>query len=430
MTLYDLLTNWNKWFVFLPTVIGIVTLIVKLQSLIISLTKYFALKDLKAGIYYGWWIDPMNKKINCETLTVRKTLFGLRIVPVYKHASYHNYRLTLKPLRVNKMVSRGTWHNVKSAIYRGSAMFHYNVDTQQFAGRWIGPRENNIINGDRWILQYSGDEARPYMEYLRHRRLYRFAEQIFPKKSLVENIIQKHVDFKATSCTIENVSLLLQQDSFIPTLGKISIPLVRYAASVIKSTDSVLDLGTGTGFYPIYLAKNVGCKAKGIDISDSTVGLAVTNAIRNEVKHLTNFATCPPKKLFEKIASKERFDIIVANLPFSRKENVYKSKKSPHYHSFAGSRDLLEQFILGSQYHLNPNGKVIFCYGESGYMDFLQSLVNVSSWDRLTIIDTIHCDDDNFHICQLEFKEQVKQLYAELDGPLGKPSIKQARANK
>jgi len=415
MDLFDLLSKWNRWFIFVPTLVGFVTLLYKGFTLFVAVQKYLVLKDLKSGIYYGYWVNPQKKQINCETLKVRKRINGLKASPVYKHASFHNYRLKVKALGVNKWIFRGTWRNVTSGIYKGAAMFHYKEDTQTLEGRWLGPRDNSDINGGKWILKHGAEGPSAYLDYLRHRQFYRIKERLFAKKSIVDRIIAKHQEYKLESCTVENITLELTEDSFIPTLGKVSIPLIKYASKVIVPTDDVLDLGTGTGFYPIYLAKNVGCKAHGIDISDTVINLAHTNAANNGVGGVATFSACPSGKLFSGLKEKNLFDVIIANLPFSRQENVYRARTSRYYASFAGSRDLLEQFILGSQYHLKPNGKVIFCYGESGYMDFLQSLVNVSGWKRLNIIETIRHQDDHFHICQLEFNDQVKSLYEKME---------------
>jgi len=414
MKLFDLLSQWNKWFVFVPTAIGIVTLCYRLWIFGVSVKKYFSLKDLKTGLYYGYWIDPVKKIVNCEILMLRKRITGIKIVPIYKHAAAHNYKLKMSSLGVDKWVLRGYWRNINSNLYQGGAMFRYNDAAQSLEGKWLGPKSNHEINGGEWIFPYSSNRNTPYFRYLRFKRFNTFKEKLFPRASMIDNIITRHLEFKSDNCTVENVVLGINKDSFIPALGKISIPLIKYAATVVKSSDKVLDIGTGTGFYPIFLAKNIGCQVKGIDINESIITLATANARHNKVQDLTTFDITNPNKLYDGMRLDEKYDVIVANLPFSQVRNVYRSKNSIFYHSFAGSRDLLEQFILGSQYHITPNGKLIFCYGESGYMDFLQSVINVSSWGPLKIMDKIKEADDTFYICQLELKDKVKSYYSEL----------------
>lgn len=381
---------------------------------IAAIINYSRIKNVKAGIYNGAWLDPIKKEINCEVLRLKKTLRGIKIFPIYKHKAYHDYKVLMKPYSLNQYIFGGSWIGQKDTTYKGYSLFLYNIKEETFNGKWIGPKSTGEANSGDWRMIFLTEGNNSYLKYRRLRQLYNLKEKFFSSNSLIKGIIQKHENFRHETCSVKNIELNLNHDSFIPTLGKISIHFAEYVQSLVKESDSVLDLGTGTGFYPIYLATNNKCKVKGIDLDDRTITLARSNANKNNVSHLIEFTTCKKSELFSNIKRSERFDYIIANLPFTRVSKSYKSRNSIYYSSFAGTVSLLEQLILGSQYHIKPNGKLIFCYGESGYRDLLESIVKISSWNYLKIIKTVKEKDDTFYIFELELSSNVKAYYQRL----------------
>jgi tRNA1(Val) A37 N6-methylase TrmN6 len=353
--------NVNEIGVYISLFLSFCTLCYWTFKYVTSLINYSRIKNVKAGIYNGAWLDPIKKEINCEVLRLKKTLRGIKIVPIYKHKAYHDYKVIMKPYSLNQYIFGGRWFGQKNTTYKGYSLFLYNIKEETFNGKWIGPKSTGEANNGDWRMIFLTEGNNSYLNYRRFRQILNLKEKIFSSSTLLANIIQKHESFKADTCTVKNIELSLNKDSFIPTLGKISIHFAEYIQSLIRETDTVLDLGTGAGFYPIYLAKNNGCKVKGIDLDDRTITLARSNAIKNKVSHLLEFTTCKKSELFFPIKRSERFDYIIANLPFTRVSKSYKSRNSVYYSSFSGSVALLEQLILGSQYHIKPNGKLIFC---------------------------------------------------------------------
>jgi tRNA1(Val) A37 N6-methylase TrmN6 len=409
------LDKLNTLGVYIGLITGFATIAVWIFRNIVSLINYSKIKNVKSGIYNGFWVDPLKNEINCEILRLKKTIRGLKIIPIYKHKAFHNYIVYAKPYSLNQYVFGGQWFGQKNTIYKGYSLFLYNIEDENFTGKWIGPKSTGEINSGDWIMIYSSEAKNSYLAYRKFKKLYNLREKIFPSATILDNITKKHEEYNNRTCSINNIVLNLNKDSFIPTLGKISIPLARYVETIIKQSDVVLDLGTGTGFYPIYLSKNTGCKAKGIDSDEKAITLARSNAYQNGVSPLTEFATCLQTELFSSIKLGEKFDYIIANLPFTRISKSYKSRKSIHYNSFSGSIDLLEQLILGSQYHIKPNGKLIFCYGESGYRDLLESIVKISSWDYLKIVSSFNENDETFYIFELELSKKVQNYYSKLN---------------
>ena len=406
--------NLNKLGVYIGLITGVCTIAVWIFKNIISLINYSRIKNVKAGIYNGFWVDPVKKEINCEVLKLTKTIRGVRIIPLYKHKAFHNYTVSTKPYILNQYVFGGQWLGQKNTIYKGYCLFFYDIEDENFIGKWIGPKSNGEINSGDWIMIYSSEARNSYLRYRKFRKWHETKERFFSSASILNSIINKHEQYPTKSCKVNNIELSLHNNSFIPVLGKVSIQLVQYVQTFIKSNDTVLDLGTGTGFYPVYLAKNTGCTAKGIDIDEKTITLARSNAHNNGVGHLTEFSSCAMGDLFSSIKLGEKFDYIIANLPFTRVSKSYKSRDSFYYHSFSGSVQLLEQLILGSQYHIKPKGKLIFCYGESGYRELLESIVKISSWSYMKIVKSIDEKDDTFYIIELELSEKVQSYYQKL----------------
>jgi len=131
---------------------------------------------------------------------------------------------------------------------------------------------------------------------------------------------------------------------------------------------SALDIGTGTGFIPIYL-KKLGLDCAGTDINPKAVICAKKNALKNKVK--INFYV---SDLFEKVRGK--FDLIIFNPPFGNT----KSTKITRYLEAIKSiiprnkpiiskiayllikkqrRGLMTRFLKGLSGVIAENGKVI-----------------------------------------------------------------------
>ncbi len=75
--------------------------------------------------------------------------------------------------------------------------------------------------------------------------------------------------------------------SFADTLNRMN-EVVCSRAQVISS-DIVLDAGCGLGGSTVYLARSVGCKVQGINLSAQQVGYARQYAKRNQVESLVSF---------------------------------------------------------------------------------------------------------------------------------------------
>ena len=81
---------------------------------------------------------------------------------------------------------------------------------------------------------------------------------------------------------------------------------------------SALDVGTGTGFIAIYL-KTLGFNCEGVDINPKSIECARKNAEKNNAKINFNISD-----LFENV--KNKFDLIIFNLPYGNIRSVFLSR--------------------------------------------------------------------------------------------------------
>ncbi len=124
----------------------------------------------------------------------------------------------------------------------------------------------------------------------------------------------------------------------------------------IKKNQSVLEIGCGTGYVCLQLAK----KAKtvtAVDINPDAILLTKTNAEKNNLKNITVFKS----DLFSKIKADEKFDVVVFNPPYLPDDGVNsKDMLDKALIGGATGREVLSMFLKGVKTHLTENGRVFF----------------------------------------------------------------------
>ncbi|WP_455539779.1 peptide chain release factor N(5)-glutamine methyltransferase [Terrisporobacter sp.] len=87
-----------------------------------------------------------------------------------------------------------------------------------------------------------------------------------------------------------------------------------------KKTVNILDIGTGSGAITVSLAKYLeNAKVTSVDISDIALKIGEKNAISNEVANRVTFIK---SDLFTNLDKDVKFDIIVSNPPYIKKEVI------------------------------------------------------------------------------------------------------------
>lgn len=132
----------------------------------------------------------------------------------------------------------------------------------------------------------------------------------------IEHITHMKEFMKMNFFVDENV-LIPRQDTEI---------LVEEAIKIAKKTNAkkILDLCTGSGIIAISIAKYVpNTQIVAVDISKEAIRVAKKNAISNDVQDKITFVE---SNLFNNV-KKEKFDIIVSNPPYIKKDIIKKLPK-------------------------------------------------------------------------------------------------------
>ena len=135
--------------------------------------------------------------------------------------------------------------------------------------------------------------------------------------------------------------------------------LVELLLSAIRNSQSaIIDVGTGSGVIALSLAaKFPEAQVYGVDLSEEALQLARENAQRLNLSDRVQFAK---SDLLENIS--ERFDLIVANLPYIAMQDRHLLSREvlhdPEAALFAGAQgdELIRQLIEQAPPHLKPGG--------------------------------------------------------------------------
>jgi len=137
--------------------------------------------------------------------------------------------------------------------------------------------------------------------------------------------------------------------------------LVELLVSEVRGQRSdvrILDVGTGSGVIALSLAKQFPeAKVSAVDVSDDALALAKENAAR---LGLTDRVQFQKSDLLESL--NERFDLIVANLPYVSMQDRHSLSREvlhdPEVALFAGpvGDEIVRRLIEQAPSHLNPGG--------------------------------------------------------------------------
>lgn len=158
-----------------------------------------------------------------------------------------------------------------------------------------------------------------------------------------------------------NSELLIKQPVGVCGVSEDTKMLAELAAFEYFGGCNVLDVGTGTGYIAILLAK-LGARADATDINEKALAVAKENARMNNA--YVNFFY---SDLFSNVNKK--YDIIIFNPPISSAPESVKSiiRKmpftkflAPAYMGFSSARrKMLEEFMGLAKNHLNKGGKIV-----------------------------------------------------------------------
>lgn len=255
--------------------------------------------------------------------------------------------------RIEHRAIYGEWTNAEKD-YRGFFLWR-NKSYTAIDGAWIGPTRDDKMQGGTWHLERMEQQPTHITEYFFDRKLQRKA-----LLGLVSALEGARND--ANPVSVGSLQLTLVEGIFNPGSGRVSLELLELLKT--EQAEVALDLGTGSGLYALFLASR-GIRTIGVDVSAAAISCAQSNARLNQIE-----AKFLRSDLFKEVRDK-KFDLVCANLPFTRKEFCAPIKGSKYYPSFACNEDLLKRFIFEVPDHLTDHGSVLFAFGSSGDLDLL-----------------------------------------------------------
>lgn len=400
---------------------------------LVSLLRYAGFSDYPAeGVYIGLRTGHTPDEVFDLLELTRTGLFSRKLSGrlIYRHVPKYNYDLTLK-IGDKESIYIGRWTGDREEQLYGVCQFWQSDPAGPFCGVWAGsdPRRSTI-RGGLWYLIPTGLKSFSWFSPWKSlpRRLKRCLRTIMNQTPfhqwvngpssdpyILDDIIERHESIfslaNGTHVTYEyehlgtEVQLTIPKGAFHPGEGKISERLLevaeKYLRTEVENTDeslSVLDLGCGVGFYAIYLAKWGASRVIGVDSDERSVSYARNNRQANGLSaEAIDFRTSDSRKpsdLYSKLDSDERFDLIIANLPFTARELCYRHKGSQYHESFAASERLWFHALLGAQFHLRPGGRMFFAWGASGYTESIRKFERLTKLSVDLVAQDIEGDDD------------------------------------
>ena len=189
-----------------------------------------------------------------------------------------------------------------------------------------------------------------------------------------------------------NDTLIIYPNVMSPKYDWAGIFLVEHMPKVKEKT--VCEVGCGTGIFSIYAKKFGAKKVVALDINP----FAVENTKENFKLHSLE-AKVLQSDVFNALEINERFDWIVFNLPYhgtKAKDDLEKAVSDEGYKT-------LKNFFQNVRDFLEPSGKVIVGFSESGDKDILYEQIKNNSFN----IDNIVEDFRENYQAELYFLSQI-----------------------
>ena len=266
-------------------------------------------------------------------------------------------------------------------------------------------KTNNVTEPNiksRLIMQFVLNKPREYLVVYDKEKLTLRQEVNYFKaiKKLCQGIPIQHITnrqefMKMTFFVDENV-LIPRPDTEI---------LVEEVIKIAKKINAkkILDLCTGSGAIAISLAKYIDkSNITAVDISDKALNVAKLNAKNNEVEDRITFVE---SDLFKNL-KKEKYDIIVSNPPYIKKEVLKKLdkevQKEPKLALDGGydGLDFYRKIINKAEEYLKFNGYLCFEIGYDQKEDVENLLKEQEKYINITCKKDL-CDNDRVVIAKL-----------------------------
>jgi predicted RNA methylase len=403
---------------------GIGQALSSLVNLLSHLFSWLPTSPAKAlrGTYLGEVHDPGRKaELQISDVVVLKPSGrrSLKGGPIFNHYADNRYTMSLTCNPNHANILQGTWVHKTESIYFGGCMFrrHNNGGTTVLAGHYLGPALSGDIRNAPWVLRKISDEYFNYFSKRKGitrtimRRLGRTSD-LRVQEDLLTSMIQKHVDYfnhEPAPFLYEGLNIQIPPKGFNPKFGKISQKLIAY---VVENEDlksrSALDIGTGSGFYALVLGKAGASSVVGIDVNRRTIEIAAQNERKNRAligDCKIEFRSNNGEGVYKGLRLQEKFDLIVANFPFTNTLSAAKHKSSPFYCNFVTTEEILFDLIMGAKIHLRAKGSFYLSFGRSGYTQAFEHFLDCAGLERTAAL-SLDQPDEHFVVYKLTHKNR------------------------
>ncbi|MDD3984801.1 MAG: class I SAM-dependent methyltransferase [Methanobacterium sp.] len=145
---------------------------------------------------------------------------------------------------------------------------------------------------------------------------------------------------------------------------------------IVHQSDSVLEIGTGTGIIAILASKNA-CKVTAVDINKYAVECAIINNKNNAANIDIRLGD-----LFEPVKN-EKFDLILFNTPYlpTSKEEFVDDELEAAWNGGEDGRYVINRFIKGLPLHLNPYGRVQLVQSSLSNVEETVKMLNILGFE-------------------------------------------------
>ena len=172
-------------------------------------------------------------------------------------------------------------------------------------------------------------------------------------------------------------TFLCDKRAMVPRPETEELTEIAIAATGNREPERIVDVGTGSGIIALSLAKQFPeAKVLAVDVSDDALALAKENAARLGLAERVQFRK---GDLLERL--NERFDLIVANLPYVSMQDRHLLTREvlhdPEVALFGGpaGNEIVRRLIEQAPTHLNPGGLLALEIGinqAEGLTEFLR----------------------------------------------------------
>jgi release factor glutamine methyltransferase len=152
--------------------------------------------------------------------------------------------------------------------------------------------------------------------------------------------------------------------------------LAKTVLREVKDTDSVLDMGTGSGIQAI-LAASKSKQVLAVDVNPDAVRCAMRNVGMNS---LTGRIKVLQSDLYERVRG--RFSLIMFDPPFRWTAPRDLWERSTADEGYA----TLQGFLRESRTRLTKNGRIILAFGTSGDIAYLKHLIRANGFRRKQLL--------------------------------------------